>query len=72
MLKTLYKAMTQENIQRISAGRAFLHALLQPTGLWVNCCVFRPAFRCLQQLKAGQTSFFSRFQPFLLTLNLFQ
>ena len=34
------------------------------------CCVFWPAFRCLQHLKAGWTTFFSRFQPFLFILIL--
>ena len=33
-----------------------------------NCSVFRPALRCLQHLKAGRTTFFSCFQPFLLIL----
>ena len=29
-------------------------------------------WKCLQQLKAGQTTFFSHFQPFLFILNLCQ
>ena len=29
------------------------------------CCVFQPAFRFLQHLKAGWNTFFSHFQPFL-------
>ena len=38
----------------------------------LDCCVFRPAFRCLHHLKAGRTTFFSCFQPFLKISNLFQ
>ena len=36
------------------------------------CCVFQPAFGCCAQPKAGRTTFFSRFQPFLFMSNLFQ
>ena len=36
------------------------------------CCVFWPAFGCCTHPKAGWTTFFSRFQPFLIILNLFQ
>ena len=36
------------------------------------CCVFRPAFGCCAHAKAGQTTFFSRFQPFGFISNLFQ
>ena len=36
------------------------------------CCVFWPAFGCCTYLKAGWNNFFSRFQPFLLIVNLFQ
>ena len=32
----------------------------------------QPAFECCTYPKAGQNTFFSRFQPFLLILNLFQ
>ena len=38
----------------------------------LDCCVFQPAFGCHVHSKAGQTTFFSRFQPFLLISNLFQ
>ena len=37
-----------------------------------KCCVFRPAFGCCAHPKAGRNTFFSRFQPFLFILNLFQ
>ena len=30
------------------------------------CCVFKPAFMYCAHPKAGQTTLFSRFQPFLL------
>ena len=33
-----------------------------------DCCVFWPAFRCCTHPKTGQTTFFSRFQPFLIIL----
>ena len=33
-----------------------------------SCCVFRPAFGCCAHPKAGQTTFFSRFQLFLFIL----
>ena len=36
------------------------------------CCVFRPAFKCWAHPKAVPNNFFSRFQPFLFILNLFQ
>ena len=38
----------------------------------IDCCVFRPAFRCCVHLKAGQNLFFSRFQAFLFNFYLFQ
>ena len=38
----------------------------------ICCCVFRPAFECCAHPKACQTTFFSRFQPFLFFQNLFQ
>ena len=33
-----------------------------------DCCVFWPAFGCCTHPKTGQTTFFSRFQPFLIIL----
>ena len=47
---------------------------LGTTGLvhwWAKCCVFQPAFGCCGHPKAGQTTFFIRFQPFLFISNLF-
>ena len=40
--------------------------------LYTVCCVFLPAFRCLQHLRAGRNTYFSRFQAFLFITNLFQ
>ena len=69
-----YKSQNKNTTQPIF----LLFSLLQHTTTAVAlltmffCCVFWPAFRCLQHLNAGQTNFFSRFQRFLLILNLFQ
>ena len=32
----------------------------------VYCCVFWPAFRCLQQMKTGRTTFFQQFSTFFV------
>ena len=40
--------------------------IANPKSWFSNCCVFRPAFGCWSNY------IFSRFQPFLLILNLFQ
>ena len=75
------------SVLHLQIDSAFLTQKLAEPGHWVvqgkmqrifykpdqiiNCCVFWPAFRCLQPLKADQNTFFSRFQPILLILNLF-
>ena len=56
----------------ITNNHNYVFVLTNLTFTWRSCCVFRPAFGCCAQPRAGQNLFTAVFWPFLFISKLFQ
>ena len=80
-LKVIYSCLKRFSVaQPCIIGRTINKGIDQKPSIYLvvwseifghKCCVFGPAFGCCAHPKAGQTTFFSLFQPVLFIWSLF-